>query len=161
MNLEQIRACCHVDSNGCWRWDGSLIAGHPGNIWVDGKQYSARRYVWMLKHGQPPPAGWFVSLKCCHADCANPRHMYLRTKSQITLASRKPSLESLMRSTAKQRARAPKLTMERAREIRARAGAGETYAAIAPDYGVCIAMICRVVRDKAWRESSPWAGLRR
>ena len=160
MNLAQIRAICHVDSNNCWHWGRALVAGHPGNIWVDGKQYGGRRYIWMLRHGELPAKGWFVGMKCGHADCANPAHMHLRTKSQITTASGPRQRDYVIWQTARDRARAPKLTMERAREIRARAET-TTYQTLADEYGVCVAMIWRVVRDKAWREPSVWAGLRR
>jgi hypothetical protein len=50
-----------------------------------------------------------------------------------------------------------KLTMEKAREIRARAWTGnERNADIALDYGINASAVHKIKHGEIWRESSPW-----
>lgn len=73
------------DPNVCWEWTGAL-GGRDGRGYfvVEGKRYMAHRLVYMIFNGDIPEK-MVVRHKCDNAQCCNPMHLELGTKSDNEL----------------------------------------------------------------------------
>lgn len=153
--LDQIYARCTEDGD-CLRWQGrrSCASGHPkiGNK-------SGRRVVYELLHG-PIPDHKYVTVTCDCIDCLAPEHLALTTKAQAAKKGNQCPTVRLRKAIASAKAnrKTGKLTMEKAREIRA---SSKTCDDLALAYGVDKTLISKVRTGAAWRElsASPFAGL--
>lgn len=155
--LERARAGCVIDGD-CWLWKGAHSDDNYPLIFLKKRGTSLRRKVFEWA-GRSIPQGVFIALTCTHANCLNPAHMKPVTKN----ASRKGQAASaghVARVTlGKRNSPFAKLSMDKAREIRRRAGEGEKHPSIAQDYGVSASLVSQVALGRVWREPSPWQGL--
>jgi hypothetical protein len=146
---------CHEDAD-CLLWTGSLSksSGHPKY-----NNKAVRRLVYALAKGCIP-AGHYVTVTCDCPACLNPQHLRLTTKAEITAKAHNcPTVKAKkVISCAKASRKTAKLTMEKAREIRASI---KTCDELALEYGVNRTLISKVRLNKAWRENhaSPFNGL--
>jgi hypothetical protein len=138
---------------GCWEWTGSKDVNGYGRIMVkrDDGQYIpilAHRLSWKLSRG-PIPEGQGVLHYCDTPACVRPDHLFLgdaRANAQ--------DAASKDRTTFGERNPMAKLTEEQAIEIARRCQAGENQYRIASDYGVCQAVVSKIVRGESWRRAT-------
>lgn len=162
VDVESLRQRCVIDRRtGCWHLkrshDGAAFAYTP-RLYVPGHTPgSARRLVWLLAHGTPPPAGMVVTFSCSSIDCVLPAHLVLRTRAEALLrikAARGDALWAAMQRNGcaaykeRQRTSSSKLTPEAVRAIRA---SHEATSALAAQHGVSRQSIARVRALKSWR----------
>ena len=62
----------------CILWEGAKKPSGYGNLWADGRYWSAHRYAWTKAHG-PIPKGKWVLHTCDNPSCINVAHLYLGT----------------------------------------------------------------------------------
>ena len=79
MTIDDIKARCFIDDDGCWIWRGGASAGVPRifapNHQKPGSPKEAqvgRRAVWHVVTGKPIPAGHRVFGTCQKQKCVNP-----------------------------------------------------------------------------------------
>jgi hypothetical protein len=146
--LQFLLGKCKEDAD-CLIWQGSLSksSGHPKY-----NDKAARRLVYELAKGRIP-AGHYVTVTCDCAACLSPEHLRLTTKAEITAKVHScPTVKAKkVISCAKASRKTGKLTMEKAREIRA---SNQTCDDLALVYGVDRTLISRVRTNKAWRETT-------
>ena len=153
--LQTLLGKCREDAD-CLLWTGSRShsSGHPKY-----NDKAARRLVYELAKGPIPP-GHYVTVTCDHAHCLEPTHLRLTTKSEITAKAHNcPTVKAKkVVACAISNRKTGKLTMEKAREIRA---SDRTCDELALVYGVDRTLISKVRTNKAWRENcaSPFQGL--
>ena len=146
--LSHLLGKCREDAD-CLLWTGSLShsSGHPKY-----NNKAARRLVYELSKGQIPAAN-YVTVTCGCATCLNPDHLRLTTKSEITAKAHScPTVKAKKRvACAVAHRKTGKLTMEKAREIRA---STKTCDELAQLYGVDRTRISQIRTNKAWRETT-------
>lgn len=153
--LHRIRRRCNDDA-GCWLWTGYCDKGVMPVISINGSPTTVRRTVYRLAVGEIR-TGFEVVGTCERVKCVAPEHLKQISKAQRRrelTARRSPA--SLIRLTSANRVRQGKLTMEKAREIRA---SDEPTKDLAERYGVSSTLIGYVRRGISWAEPSPFAGL--
>lgn len=147
----------HVDKRGvgeCWPWRGSVFRhGGYGRFWA-GKErgiwWLAHRFSWELHNGPILDAATCVLHRCDNPPCVNPGHLFLGTQ-----------LDNLVDMQRKNRGVKPPVRLgvdhhmtrfseEEILVIRARASAGENYAAIGRSFGTGGNTISRIVRRITW-----------
>jgi hypothetical protein len=99
----------------------------------------AHCYSWALTNRAVPPAGMVVMHSCDNPRCVNPAHLDLGTcqdNSQDAVAK-----DRVFRA----------LTGDQVLEARRRASAGESFAAIARDLGVCQVTAADACKGRTWR----------
>jgi len=153
--IQEILSLKATEDGDCLIWNGRLSksCGHPkyGDMVM-------RREVWKARKG-PLKAGQLVTTTCGNPKCLE--HLAITNKSEVARRSNAdPRVKASKRVSAAivARARATKLSMEKAREIRL---SDESDTALAKAYGVDHSMISKVRKNRAWVESfsSPFAGL--
>lgn len=128
------RFWAYVDkTDDCWVWTGYKLRGY-GQLQVKGKTQKAHRVAYELEVGLIPD-GLVLDHLCRNRACVRPTH-----------------LEAVRQSTNAQRGAQARITMDDAREIRARIVAGELQGSIATDYAVSIHTIHWIAEDVMWRE---------
>jgi hypothetical protein len=65
----------------CWIWTASRNKGGYGQIYANGRNISAPRFVYELELG-PIPAGMLTDHRCNNRICVNPAHLRLVTRKQ-------------------------------------------------------------------------------
>jgi hypothetical protein len=131
--------------NECWEWTASRFAlGSYGQF----DSQCAHRIAWELTHG-PVPVGLFVCHSCDNPPCCNPGHLFIGTPADNT-ADMIGKNRSGGPGRGEQHPNA-RLTADVVRTIRQRAGAGETQASLASEFGVGAAHMNRIVHRKTWR----------
>lgn len=142
-----------VEEGDCLIWQGRRMHHSPVAS-VAGIARSMRPLLWMAQHQRPVPAGKLISTTCNVPGCLRAEHLWLTTRAAVHLRAGKAGLFSgpgkSARIAAKARAKAPKLTMAKAQEIRARRS--EPCAALAAEFGVNESLIRRIWRNEAWAE---------
>lgn len=133
----------------CWLWTGLLNNRGYGDLMNRHKHYYAHRLSYEIAFG-PIPDDMCVCHRCDNPRCVNPAHLFLGSNSA-----------NIADKVAKRRQRGPhlgeqhhnaKLTVPQVMAIRdRRATTGDTYAAIAADYGVSEATVIYIVQGKRWR----------
>lgn len=172
MTLDDIKARCFIDDQGCWLWRGAMTDGKwprihgpdhtkPGSPM--GTQ-TGRRAVWHLKTGQPIPKGWRVYGTCQCDACVNPEHMKCGTTAEmgrftVKLGRFKNSTARIVanRKTGQKRSR---LNLAQLREIQQ---SSEFNRVLAEKWGVSHQTISRARRGllKSIEPANPFLGLMR
>lgn len=170
MTLDDIKARCFINDDGCWEWRGAMSDGKWPRVWAPdhtkpGSPKSAqtgRRAVWHLLTGKPIPTGWRVYATCPCASCLNPAHMDCGTtakvgKHSVKTGRFKNSAARIAANRKTGRLRAV-LTPEQIREIQSSEDLNKDWAA---RLGVSPQTISRAKlgRLKAFQAASPFAGL--
>lgn len=83
MTLDDIKARCHINDDGCWVWKGAISDGKWPRVWAPDhskpgspmRSQPGRRAVWNVKTGRPIPNGWRVYGTCECDRCLNPAHL--------------------------------------------------------------------------------------
>lgn len=122
-----------IEDDGCWVWTANLNNGY-GNFSFGGKTRKAYRFAYEALAGQVE-SGLSLDHLCRNRGCVNPNH-----------------LEPVTQRENVYRGAQAKLTMEKAREIRARIAGGETAAPLSREYGVSLQVIWEISEDRTWRE---------
>lgn len=142
----------HVEkTDGCWLWTASLATAGYGRLNL-GKagRILAHRFSWEL-HTGPVPEGLFVCHHCDNPRCVNPAHLFLGTGADnsrdMVSKGRRPSTQGEQNPHAK-------LTTEQVKEIRAARQAGQTYKALAEQYGVTMCNVRFLCLGITWRNIS-------
>ncbi len=154
----RLRAESVEDECGCLIWRGCIgRCGYPRFRFL-GRQIR-RRGVYEYLHGVTLPANWWVTSKCGNPLCVSKECMVAMPSAELQRMrmSKPKAADVVARMTMARRKRGTKLSLQAAREIRARADAGETQDKLAAAFGVCKRTISCVVRHVIWREASPWA----
>ncbi len=119
----------------CWIWqraknpNGYGLTKRPNR-----RRGMAHKLIWEEQHGLVPP-GHQLHHRCEQTDCVNPAHLVVLT-----------ALENNRRKSN------VRLTMGKAREIRALRAKGTTQASLARQYDVHLQTIKSVLRETTWRE---------
>jgi hypothetical protein len=118
----------------CWLWP--VVSAEHGYVQItrDGKRQMAHRYYYEQRYG-PIPEVLQLDHLCRVRHCVNPDH-----------------LEAVTATTNLRRGLGPKLTLEKAQEIRRLYATGEyTKRALARLFGVTDMIIVRIIRNEIWR----------
>lgn len=158
----------HVQkSEGCWLWTGNrsksgygvLIAkNHPRE--PDQRQLRAHRVSYELHHGEIPD-GLVVCHGCDNPQCVNPDHLFLGTNADNSadMVSKGRQATGERNAAHVYPARRPQgerhgnavFTDDHIRTIRKRREAGESYHAIAKDFGVMRSTIRTICLGLTWK----------
>lgn len=153
MTLDDIKARCHEDGD-CLVWSGRTNAkGYPKH-----GQTLLRRRVLEFTAGELKRSE-LASVTCGNPSCLNPDHIRKASKSTVALEVNKRADVQAKRTASNRRtarSRLAKLSIEKAREIRASSEPGKV---LAERYGVSDDLISKVRHDKAWVETTPFSGL--
>jgi hypothetical protein len=133
----------------CWFWTASVNTYGYGQIRnAEGRYTTAHRISWMLANG-PIPAGLCVLHRCDNTRCVRPDHLFLGTQ-QDNIADKVAKGRQARGSSHGM----SKLTEAKVLEIRAAKRAGQTYEALAPQFGVSIWTIVDVCCRNNWAHIS-------
>jgi HNH endonuclease len=148
-------------NSGCWLWMMSSGAGKPGSRYGDfrykNQHISAHRFSYERLVG-PIPLGYSVLHRCDVSLCCNPAHLFVGTNTDnindsVSKGRRKgvkrPRPSGLVyrpQSIASRLARM-KLSPDTRLEIRTRAASGQSWSALAREYGVSWATVRRAINE--------------
>jgi hypothetical protein len=153
--VERIRRNS-TECGDCLLWTGYCNNGIMPVINIDRKPTAVRRAMWEATHGTVKD-GHEVVHTCESRKCVAVEHLETITKGErrkrMALVRNTQQSASAVRIM---RERFSKLTMEKAREIRASDEQGKV---LAERYGVTPQLVSLVRTGKSWAEPSPWAGL--
>lgn len=170
MTLDDIKARCYINDEGCWEWRGALTEGrwprvHAPDHTKEGSPkttQTGRRAVWHLATGKPIPKGWRVYGTCDCDTCLNFDHMACGTTAKVGQHSVKTGRfkNSAARIAANRRTGRLRalLTPEQIQEIQASSEFNKTLAA---RLGVSHQTISRAKqgRMRSFQTAHPFAGL--
>lgn len=94
------------------------------------------------------PAGIYVLHHCDTPQCVNPAHLFLGTAQANMDDKYRKGRGRHLRGEASGNS---KLTADRVRAIRVRAGSGDVYSRLAEDFGVSTSAIHQIVTRRTWR----------
>jgi hypothetical protein len=132
-----------VDKRGpdeCWGWLGALFGDYPRF-----GQRRASHFAFEVAFGVRPIRGLVVMHKCDNPPCVNPAHLVLGTQcdNMRDKADKGRSARNTGPCVAKRHRQLPSGA---AFAIRERAANGETFRAIADDYGIHYTQASRIAR---------------
>lgn len=135
-----------VDTGGdCWLWTGATYYNGYGVFNIESRNHTAHRAAWILFRG-PVPDGILVLHHCDNPPCVRPDHLFLGTPKENT-----QDMVSKGRSTAGERHRLAKLSVENVLEIRSLHRDGMVQRRIAERFEVSYATINLIVKRKNWQ----------
>lgn len=135
------------NKDGCWIWTAGMKHRGYGSFWYNGENLSAHRASYWL-HNDDHPEDEYVLHECGVKKCVNPDHLYLGTQSENLADAR----EHGVLHTGEENHTA-KLTDDEAEEIRDRyKSEAISQADLADEYGVCQALISRLVNNKVRKQ---------
>lgn len=129
----------------CWVWTGCLYPTGYGLLRLQNRGVAAHRYSFFLHNGHWPKP--FCLHSCDNRKCVNPSHL-----REGTHQSNMADMVARKRSPQNKGSRNPnaKLTEADIMTIKARTRDGETFVAVAKDYGVKDTCISRIHNEKSW-----------
>lgn len=133
----------------CWEFTGCKNDGGYGYIGIKGKNAYAHRVAYELAFGPIPP-GKFVLHKCDNPSCVRPDHLFLGTQ----LENRQDCVRK-GRTARGESVNTSKLSEDDVREIRRRAGDGESFRQLGLAYSVTHSTIARIAQRKSWTHIKP------
>lgn len=172
MTLDDIKARCFIDDNGCWLWRGALTDGkwpriHAPDHTIPGspnRTQTGRRAAWHLFTAKPIPNGWRVYGTCLCDTCVNPLHMKCGPTAELgrftaKLGRFKNSYARIVANRMTGRKRAS-LTPEQVQEAQ---DSKELNKVLADRWGVSPQTVSRARRGhmKSVQASNPFLGLMR
>ena len=154
--LEQILSRCDEEGD-CLLWTGATINGYPQARIGDKGGQMLRRHIFTALLGNALPPSRVVASTCENRLCCAPEHLFAMTYSKrLRLAYKRGSRNQAMEYVKRRETRRQQgtvLDMEKARQIRARAG--ESNAVLAAEFGVHAKTIYSVKAGLTWREHAP------
>jgi hypothetical protein len=135
---KNVRRYAVDESTGCWVWLLQLSRTGYAYCWSTKEQRNvvAHRVIYERYRG-PIPAGLNLDHVCRNRACVNPDHLEPVTPT-----------ENIRRGAS------TKLTIEKAREIRALRATGMMTKQIAEQYNVCRTTVRDIVRGVIWKEGA-------
>ncbi len=121
-------------AGGCWLWQRTINHRGYGLAWSGTKIVSAHRFIYELMRGPIAP-GMQIDHLCRVRHCVNPSH-----------------LEAVTGTMNQRRGNNAKLSIEKARAIRALRGSGVAVAKIAAVFGLGTSHIYDILNNKIWKE---------
>jgi len=158
--VEQVRAVCEIDANGCWLWayGGTDREWYP-EITINGEGHSVARWILMVTTGTTGPVARHT---CDRPRCCNPDHLLWGTQKEnvhdayergrrIPAQPREPKRVNRPYQLARgEKHGMAKLTASDVRTIRERHASGVSGYRLAKDYGVAKGTIYSIVKGKSW-----------
>ncbi|WP_430765299.1 HNH endonuclease [Pseudomonas syringae] len=142
-----------IAESGCWEWIGATNSSGYGKFGAGGKRGAtllAHRVSHQMHIG-PIPLGMYVCHRCDNRICVKPQHLFLGTPTDnnrdMVAKGRQRGYDRSGEGNP-----AAKITLSRAREIRALALSGKKRAAIAEMFGISSGQVGQIVTGKAWKE---------
>lgn len=140
-------------TDGCWLWLGVRNYRGYGQVTHKQQKFMAHRVAWSFVNG-PIHDGLIICHHCDNPQCVRPDHLFAGTyRDNMLDAMQKGRLKPPPPSSGTfrgERNSFSKLTEASVREIRQRAGAGETPVSLASAFGVGTTTIKQVVRRRSW-----------
>lgn len=136
-------------ASGCIEWTGARDKDGYGKFTKKGWPDRAHTAAYIVAHG-PIPNDQIVRHTCDNPPCINANHLVVGTFADN--AADRVQRERFNRNS--NRYNRVRLSMELAREIRAKHSQGISRAALAREYGVGADQISRVVLNNNWKESA-------
>jgi hypothetical protein len=132
----------------CWLWNGYRNPGGYGQVNIgsrgDGMRL-AHRVSWELHYGTIPE-DMNVLHRCDTPSCVNPSHLFLGTD-----ADNVADMMNKGRGCTGERNGHAKLTADDVRAIRYMVDSGESYRAVAMQYGVSPSSIYGIANRRRWK----------
>jgi hypothetical protein len=138
-----------VDPSGCIVWIGPVDKDGYGKFTKKGFPDRAHQAAYVVANG-PIPEGHIVRHTCDNPPCINPNHLIDGTFADN--ASDRVQRERFNRESS--RYNLVRLSMNLAREIRAKHSQGTSRIALAAEYGVGADQISRVIHHQNWKETA-------
>jgi Helix-turn-helix. len=136
----------------CWIWLGVLTSFGYGSMRVRGHRQSVHRLSYERYIGPIPPE-MCVLHKCDVAECVNPDHLFLGTRTDNSTdkmrKGRQPHGEALPQA---------RLTEAHVNTIRQRYAQGVSQATLAKDFSIHQSAISRIVNGQRWTHIHEPAG---
>jgi len=93
-----------VDASGgnaaCWPWTAKLETTGYGRVWWNGREESAHRVAYVLRHGQIPDQ-LVIDHVCNTRSCVNPDHLRAVTHRENNARSSSPSAINAIKTHCK------------------------------------------------------------
>lgn len=134
-----------VGPDACWVWPGAHNRRGYGHMTFRGKTI-ATQYIAFEEANGPVPAGMCVMHTCDNPPCCNPAHLKLGT----VLDNNADKVAKLRHCYGANHNKA-RFTEQQVLEIRRRADAGETRAALAREFGVGYGAIDAIAKRRTWK----------
>lgn len=135
--------------NGCMPWLKSVSTCGYGCFYYRGRQYIAPRVAYELANGEIPK-GLHVLHSCDNPICCNPDHLHLGTHAQNMSEMGERGRASKDGAPKGEENGQATLTAKDVQAIRQRRAAGESYKAIAADFGIGQATVGKIVNRERW-----------
>ncbi len=155
--VEDLQSRCRLDDEtGCLIWAGARKASSP-RVWVGGRVVSMTGALTLFVTGAMPAGGKVMVPRCGRADCANLKHRFLGTRSDL-FAALIPRLtpQHRARIAIGKRKASALYSPEAAHEIRT---SGEPIQELADKHGMHLTHACRIRRGEAWRDVAAGASV--